>query len=142
MNETTHYNLPLPHADNPLATDVGRIRAAFTELDNQLQRIDTAAALPLDAIQTTLTEMSGAIDALETATTAPTLSTFTYDSGNQRIEKITEIIAGQNKVTDYFYETNGDLKHWVVTFNSVSTKSTPIYDVNTGNIIRIETEIV
>lgn len=41
--KTQHYDLPLPHLNNPLKLDVERLRASLTTLDDQLKLIETYA---------------------------------------------------------------------------------------------------
>lgn len=41
-DKTTHYKLPLPHADNLLSEDVGRLRDGLTQIDQALRTSATA----------------------------------------------------------------------------------------------------
>jgi hypothetical protein len=51
-NRTSHLNLPLPHQDNLLEEDVGRLRDAFVGLDTYAGQTDAALSDKADAAAT------------------------------------------------------------------------------------------
>lgn len=75
-DRTAHLNLPLPHTDNTLAEDVGRLRAAIDALDALLSSDDPALdttqerVAAIKALRTDLaaldTALSGEVTALQT----------------------------------------------------------------------------
>lgn len=63
-DKTTHYKLPLPHADNLLSKDVERLRDGITKIDQALRASATALEAESEARTDALVAESEARTAL------------------------------------------------------------------------------
>lgn len=146
MSETTNYNLPLPHADNPLSADVVRLRTSLTEIDTILKRLDDARAAPIAALEAQVNAMSATVANIAELTPyltfTPAELAVQYDTDNETILKTTEIVNGQSRVTDYAYDAEGNITHYDVTWNEVKTRFTINRDIATGNILGHSSEVI
>ncbi|MFV0410291.1 MAG: hypothetical protein ACK5LJ_11535 [Paracoccus sp. (in: a-proteobacteria)] len=146
MSETTNYNLPLPHADNPLSADVLRLRASLTEIDTILKRLDDAGAAPIAALEAQVNAMSATVANIAELTPyltfTPAELSVQYDTDNETILKTTEIVNGQSSVTDNAYDADANITHYDVTWDGVKTRYTNNRDLVTGKILGHSREVV
>lgn len=135
MTQTPHYQLPLPHPTNALSADVVNLRNALVKIDAALWASGGADAATIAALQTLVANINTAVTQLKHHRQSgylPTETVVARDTNNTVVERVTETVGGQNRVTQFTRDTNGVITHYQVEYAGVKRQYTIQRDPNTG----------
>lgn len=125
-HKTTHLQLPKPHAGNSLSDDVARLANAFDLIDTAIQALYDNNTAPLATLITEMATVKPIVQRLNTlsqfAEMTPESTQITRNAAGQ-ITRLTEIIAGQSKITD-FTRSGNRISAYTVTYLGVTTTYT------------------